>query len=75
MSERDASRRFAAEELHRELGRTRARLEVLERVTPQAISFHDGTRVRVRIGLQDDGTYGIRIWDSAGALAFDYTTT
>ncbi len=28
---------------------------------------------RVRLGLQEDGTWGIRIWDSAGALILDET--
>lgn len=31
--------------------------------------------LRVRVGLQDDGKVGVRTWTSAGALAFDDTTS
>lgn len=45
----------------------------LERRQPQAISFQDATRVRVRLGRQDDGTYGLKVWNAAGALVHNYT--
>lgn len=32
-----------------------------------------GRGVRVRIGRQDDGKYGIRIWSSSGVLSHDQT--
>lgn len=51
------------------------RVEALERRQPPSLSFSDGTRVRVRIGRQDDGKFGLRVWTSAGALTIDYTTS
>ena len=36
-------------------------------------TFHDGTRVRVRTGQQSDGSWGVRVWDSAGTLQLDET--
>lgn len=32
-----------------------------------------GRGVRTRIGRQDDGKYGIRVWSSSGVLSFDQT--
>jgi hypothetical protein len=29
---------------------------------------------RLRIGVQDDGGWGLRVWDSTGALVIDDTT-
>lgn len=29
---------------------------------------------RVRIGLQDDGSFGIRVWSNTGTLVHNYTT-
>lgn len=38
--------------------------------------YRDGSGVlRVRQGLQTDGKYGIRIWNSAGVLQIDNTYT
>lgn len=61
-------------ELERRLAQIERRLAALERPAPTSIAFTDGTRVRVRIGLQDDGKYGVRVWTSAGALTYDQTT-
>lgn len=33
----------------------------------------DAGTLRVRLGLQADGTYGLRIWSSGGALVVDQT--
>lgn len=43
--------------------------------TSQFKSYHDGTVERVRIGAQTDGSFGIKIYNSAGALVHTYTTT
>lgn len=45
----------------------------LQRHNPSSIAFSDGTRVRTRIGLQDDGKYGLRVWNAAGTLVVDQT--
>jgi hypothetical protein len=34
----------------------------------------DAGTLRARFGLQADGTYGLRVWSSAGALVIDSTT-
>lgn len=57
-----------------ELERRVARLERL--VQAQRRDFRDtGGLLRVRVGLQDDGRYGLRVWTSAGALVIDSTTS
>jgi len=58
-----------------ELVELRRRVEQLERqVKRQTVDQRDTAgRLRVRIGRQDDGKYGTRIWSSAGALVFDDT--
>jgi len=57
-----------------ELARLEKQLAQLERGTAESYAYSDGTRVRVRIGKQDDGTRGFRVWNAAGALIHDYTT-
>lgn len=42
--------------------------------TSQFKSYHDGTVERVRIGAQTDLSFGIKIYNSAGALVHTYTT-
>lgn len=46
---------------HLERGQVRDRYDVRD----------SSGRLRVRVGLQADGTYGVRIWSSAGALIHD----
>lgn len=50
------------------------RVEALERRQPAAIAFGDATRIRVRVGKQDNGSFGIRVWNASGALVIDHTT-
>jgi hypothetical protein len=51
------------------------RLERLERAQPSSIAFKDAAgTLRVRLGEQTDGKYGLRVWDAAGALVIDSTT-
>lgn len=50
------------------------RIAALERLNLQAQGFVDGTRMRVEIGRTASGRYGIRIYDGAGSLIYDYTT-
>lgn len=49
------------------------RLADLERRQPKSFAISDGTRVRVRLGLQSDGKYGLRVWNAAGTLVVDNT--
>lgn len=49
------------------------RLRMMEQARPQAYEMRDATRGRVRIGLQADGKYGLRIWDATGLLRQDNT--
>ncbi len=62
------------------LGMIRAlqrRVELLEggrQATRQDLRDVNGT-LRVRLGQQDDGSWGLRVWTSAGSLAIDHTTT
>jgi hypothetical protein len=48
--------------------------EALEREQPARLSHSDGTRIRSRLGLQLDGKYGLRVWNTAGTVVFDQTT-
>lgn len=51
------------------LNQLEQRVTSLERNTPKAIGMRDGTRQRVLLGLDaSNGKYGLKIWDSAGAL-------
>ncbi len=52
--------------------RHRQRYEVTE---PESIAFSDGTRVRVRIGKQDDGSYGVKVFNSDGSIAHNLTSS
>lgn len=58
----------------RELEEKVQRLE-LDRQRPYLELRHGDGERRVRIGLQDDGRWGVRVWDGAGALVVDDTTT
>ena len=40
-----------------------------------SFAFSDSLGTRVRVGLQTDGSYGIRVWNSSGALIHNFTTT
>ncbi len=56
------------------LERLEKRISDLESAAPDAVSIQDdeGTE-RVRLGLQDDGSYGIRVFNATGAQIFDQT--
>jgi hypothetical protein len=61
-------------ELVSRIGQLELRVRELERQTPDAVSIQDDDGAeRVRLGLQDDGSYGIRIWDAGGTLRHDQT--
>lgn len=55
-----------------QVARTQDRSEVQQ---SDSFAVSDGTVIRVRIGRQSDGSYGLRVWNSAGALVHDLTTT
>ena len=57
-----------------EVKRLRQRVSDLESAAPDAVSIQDdeGTE-RVRLGLQDDGSYGIRVYNATGTQIFDQT--
>lgn len=59
-----------------EVRELRQRVAQLERAQQASrLSFTDGAgTLRVRVGRQDDGAWGLRVWTSAGALAIDETT-
>lgn len=51
-----------------------ARLEAARQLP--TLDLRDGNgRVRVRLGRQVDGEWGIRVWDVTGALVLDETAT
>lgn len=43
-----------------------------DRQRPYLVLRDTGDR-QVRLGLQDDGTWGLRMWDTAGVLILDET--
>lgn len=55
------------------LKKLEGRIARLEQEQARGITYRDGTRIRVNIGLQTNGTYGIRIWDAAGTLQYTQT--
>jgi hypothetical protein len=57
-----------------EIADLRRRIEAIERGRPDSFSFVDSSGVRVRIGQQLDGKYGVRVWNSSGVLVYDSTT-
>ena len=57
-----------------QIAETLLRLENLERLRNESIAWDDGTVVRVRIGKQPDTSFGLRVFNSAGALIHDFTT-
>ena len=61
--------------IERDIAELKRRISALERVTPESIAFSDGTRIRVQIGKQADGSYGMKVWNSSGVLTINSTTT
>ena len=63
------------DDLLRELREIRAAIARLEgvRQAPRQDFRDEQQRLRTRIGRQDDDTWGIRVWDAAGALVEDVT--
>lgn len=49
------------------------RIGMIERRQPTSLSVSDGNIVRVRFGKQDNGSFGLRAWNAAGALVVDAT--
>src|SRR5262249_13086925 len=40
----------------------------------ESIGLHDESdNLRARVGAQDDGKYGLRVWDASGNLIYDFT--
>lgn len=61
-------------QLLREIAQLRRKVADLEagRQRPY-LELRDGNR-RLRVGVQDDGSWGLRVWDSGGVLVIDDTT-
>lgn len=55
-----------------ELERRIERLEALLQRSALETRSADGV-LRVRLGRQDDGAYGLRVWSAAGVLVIDET--
>lgn len=57
------------------ISRLEHRIRQLEDAAPVTYSFVDETTgvERMRVGLQDDDTTGIRIWNASGGLVHDAT--
>lgn len=58
----------------RELARALGGVRLQQLQSPTYLSAVDSNgNERVRIGEQDDGSFGIRIWDDQGSLRLDET--
>jgi len=41
-------------------------------LTKNILCLNDGVRERFKLGVQDDGKYGLKVWDEDGTLQINY---